>query len=141
VFTEKTIMELFDDEISVPTDQDSGLLRKKSICSVTKMIGLNQNTYVVGTADGWVYSCLYENPTKYKYTTRTKAHFGIIKSLEKSPYSWDVFLTTGDDFTIKIWVGDFFTEPVITLLADTPIEKAIWSRTNSTIIVSVNGKV
>lgn len=134
-----TIMKLFDYDMSMEAEQDSGVSGNESIRSVTKIIGLNQNKYVVGTDDGWVYSCQYCN--QFKYSTKNKAHSGTIKSLEKSPYSSDVFLTTGCDCSINIWVGDFFTKPVITLLAERPIEKAIWSRTNSTIIVSINGKL
>ncbi|KAL4107692.1 hypothetical protein QTP88_017992 [Uroleucon formosanum] len=72
--------------------------------------------------------------------TRSKkivSHFGIIKSLEKSPFSQDVYLTNGCDSNKNIWISDVFFEPVITLSAGKQIEKAIWSRTCLTIIVSI----
>lgn len=109
----------------------------KSICHATTFHRLDQRTYLVGTGDGSVYTCTYDNLRCY--STKTIAHFGVIKSLDKSPYSPDVYLTTGCDCTVKIWMGDIFVEPVITLGADGQIEKAIWSRTNPTVIVSIVG--
>jgi len=110
----------------------------KSIFRVTKFIEL-PNADLVGTADGLVYSFLYHD-----LMTRPKkivSHFGIIKSLEKSPFSRDVYLTTGCDCNINIWVNDIFLEPVITLSAGKQIEKAVWSRTSSTIIASIIGNI
>ena len=99
----------------------------KSVFRATKFIELNQNADLVGTADGFVYSFLYDD-----LMTRPKkivSHFGIIKSLEKSPFSQDVYLTTGCDCNINIWVIDVFLESVVTLSVGKQIEKAIWSRT------------
>ncbi|XP_022164831.1 uncharacterized protein LOC111029898 [Myzus persicae] len=107
----------------------------KSVYRVTKFIELNENSDLVGTADGIVYSFLYDD-----LMTRPKkivSHFGVIKSLEKSPFSQDVYLTTGCDCNINIWIGDIFLEPVITLSVGKQIEKAIWSRSCSTIIASL----
>jgi len=111
----------------------------ESVFRVTKFIELNQNANLVGTLDGLVYSFLYDD-----LMTRPKkivSHFGIIKSLEKSPFSQDVYLTTGCDCKINIWVSDIFLEPVITLSVGKQIEKAIWSRTCSTIIASIIGNI
>ncbi|KAF0750857.1 dynein intermediate chain 2, ciliary-like [Aphis craccivora] len=102
---------------------------------ITKFIELNQNADLIGTADGLVYSFSYDD-----LMTRPKkfvSHFGIIKSLEKSPFSQDVYLTTGCDCNINIWIGGYFLEPVIILSTGKQIEKAIWSRTRSTIIASI----
>lgn len=108
------------------------------VCSATELLGLDPNAYLVGTRDGFVYTCEYDNPTKY--VSKTAAHFGVIRSLDKSPYSRDVYLTTGCDCSIKIWVGNIFVEPVITLRAGQQIEKAAWSRDSSTVIVSLIGE-
>lgn len=110
----------------------------KPICNATKFFGFDQKTYLVGTGDGVVYTCKYDNLRCQ--STKTMAHLGVIKSLEKSPYSPDVYLTTGCDCSVKIWIGDIFVEPVIVLNGGDQIEKAVWSRTNSTVIVSVVGK-
>ncbi|KAL4083024.1 hypothetical protein QTP88_028354 [Uroleucon formosanum] len=136
-FQEKLIMKLYNSLIQEELKEKNFDESKtyKSVFRVTKFIELNQNADLVGTADGLVYSFLYD-----ELMARPKkivSHFGIIKSLEKSPFSQDVYLTTGCDCNINIWISDVFLEPVITLSAGKQIEKAIWSRTCSTIIVSI----
>lgn len=142
-YSEKVIMQLShcDSLIQAEEHKKSSEVKKNStsICSATQFVELNQNKYLVGTRDGVVYTCAYDN--SLKYLTKIMAHYGIIKSLEKSPYCRDVYLTTGCDCSIKIWISDLFIEPVITLHTDKQIEKAIWSRTNSTVIVSIIGKI
>ncbi|VVC33851.1 WD40/YVTN repeat-like-containing domain,WD40-repeat-containing domain,WD40 repeat,WD40 repeat [Cinara cedri] len=108
---------------------------KTNAIIATKFMGLNETTYLVGTGDGKVYKCSYEN--SMVYLTNTLAHYGIIQSLEKSPYDQDVYLTTGCDCCIKVWFGSVSIDPVITLYARKQIEKAIWSRTNPTVIASI----
>lgn len=112
--------------------------RPAPACSATALLGLDKNVYLVGTLDGLVYACAYDEPIKY--TSRTAAHLGAIRSLEKSPYSDHVYLTTGCDCTVNVWAGDVFVEPVIALRAGRQIERAVWSRTSSTVIVSLIGK-
>lgn len=111
----------------------------KAACAATRVLGLDPNTYVVGTWDGHVYACCYDDPTRY--ASRTAAHFGPVKSLDRSPYSRDVYLTTGCDCCVKIWVANVFVEPVITLRAGRQIAGAAWSRTSPTVIVSLHGKI
>lgn len=120
-----------------PLFTDAGTY-SKSICHATEFHGLGRGVCLVGTADGSVYACKYED--LWCCATRTNAHFGVIRSLEKSPYSPDVYLSTGGDCTVKIWIGDVLVEPVITLYDDGQVEKAIWSRTDPTVIVSIVGK-
>lgn len=144
--SEKVILRLFDaDDGSAPNflDDDIGgqVVRKNRISyfRATKFTELQQNNvYLVGSADGTVYTCLYHNTVKYQ--GKIDAHFGSVKSLEKSPFSDDVFLTTGCDRKIQIWVGGFFKEPVKTIRTRKQVERAIWSRTNPTIIASIIGK-
>lgn len=143
-FVAKTILKLSNDSDLLARDQaaktsSDAKKNTKSACSATKFIGLNSSTYAVGTRDGLVYMCSYDNPVAH--STRLNAHFGFIRSLEKSLHSQDIFLTTGCDCSIKIWVGDVFIEPVMTLRTDQQIDRAIWCRTNSTVIVSAIGKV
>lgn len=143
VFEEKIILEL--PQNTTLTQGDGHEMSKgaksnsKVIIKATKFTELNKNTYLVSTGAGVVYTCLYQN-IEMKYSTKIIAHYGIIKSLEKSPYSEDIYLTTGCDCSIKIWISDIFIEPVITIHTDKQIEKAIWSCTNSTVIVSIIGK-
>lgn len=138
-FVEKLIMKLSHSLIQVGNQEKSFNENKtnKLACHITKFIELDQNTDLVGTADGLVYSVSYEDLMTQKKII--VSHYGIIKSLEKSPFSSDVYMTTGCDCNINIWVGDVFLEPVITLSTGKQIEKAIWSRTNSTIIASIIG--
>lgn len=142
LFDEKIILQLSHYDSSIQAENQKTLDVKKnskSICSTTQFIELNQNKYLVGTKDGIVYVCLYDN--LLKYSTKIIAHYGIIKSLEKSPFCRDVYLTTGCDCSIKIWIGEIFIEPIITIYTQKQIEKAIWSRTNSSVIVSIIGKI
>lgn len=140
-FHEKLIMKLSSSLIQeeLPEKNLDENKMANSVFRVTKFIELKQNEDLVGTADGLVYSFSYDD-----LMTRPKkivSHFGIIKSLEKSPFSQDVYLTTGCDCNINIWIGDIFLEPVITLSAGKQIEKAIWSRSCSTIIASIIGNI
>jgi hypothetical protein len=136
-FEEQLIMKL-----SHSDRPDNNLDKSKTYTPgfcVTKFIELNQNADLVGTADGLVYSFTYDDLTTHP--KKIVSHFGIIKSLEKSPFSQDVYLTTGCDCNINIWIGDFFHEPVISLSTGKQIEKAIWSKTSSTTIASIIGNV
>lgn len=140
-FQEKLVMKLYNSlmQEELPEKNSDKSKTYESVFRVTKFIELNQNANLVGTLDGLVYSFLYDD-----LMTRPKkivSHFGIIKSLEKSPFSQDVYLTTGCDCKINIWVSDIFLEPVITLSVGKQIEKAIWSRTCSTIIASIIGNI
>lgn len=143
VFEEKIILELSQNITLTQGDgheMSKGAKRNsKVIIKATKFIELNKNTYLVSTGAGVVYICSYQN-IEMKYSTKIIAHYGMIKSLEKSPYSEDIYLTTGCDCSIKIWISDIFIEPIITIYTDKQIEKAIWSRTSSTVIVSIIGE-
>lgn len=141
-FEEKIIMQLSQSDSLINGDNESFTSLDaitKRVFSSTKFIELNEIMYLVGTGDGLVYTCSYDN--SMKHATKIIAHFGMIKSLEKSPFSRDVYLTTGCDCSINIWIGDIFIEPVITLNTEKQIEKAIWSRTSSTVIAALVGKV
>jgi len=138
-FVEQLVMKLSHIMIqdNHPEKNLDGSKTFKSGFQITKFIELNPNADLIGTADGLVYSFSYDD-----LMTRPKkfvSHFGIIKSLEKSPFSQDVYLTTGCDCNINIWIGGYFLEPVIILSTGKQIEKAIWSRTRSTIIASIIG--
>lgn len=138
---ETIIIQLPQVHTCLTQDKDhkmSSTINTNSNC-VTKFIEFNQNTYFIATGNGIIYTCLYANIIKY--LTKRIAHYGIIRSLEKSPHDQDVYLTTGCDCCIKIWIGSILMEPVITLYAKKQFEKAIWSQTNPTIIVSIAGKV
>lgn len=135
-------MQLSQNDNLIDGDNESFLNANtisKQVFSATKFTELNQIMYLVGTGDGLIHVCSYDN--SMKHSTKIIAHFGIIKSLEKSPFSCDVYLTTGCDCNINIWIGDIFIEPIISLKTDRQVEKAIWSRTSSSVIVSIVGKV
>lgn len=123
----------------LPGNEDGGPGRRPApACNATALLGLDRDVYLVGTLDGVVYVCAYDEPTKY--TSRTVAHLGAIRSLEKSPYADHVYLTTGCDCTVNVWAADAVVEPVIALRAGRQIERAVWSRTSSTVIVSLIGE-
>jgi len=113
--------------------------RPEPVCRATRFRRLGQDAYLVGTAEGAVYTCTYDNLRCY--STKTYAHLGVVKSLERSPHLPDVYLTTGCDCTVKVWMSDLFVDPVITLAADGQIEKAVWSPSNPTVVASVVGNL
>lgn len=115
-----------------------GVGAKRSFCKATKLAGFDRNSYLVGAGNGAIYACAYDNPAKC--LGKTAAHFGPIGSLERSWHAPDVYLTTGCDFAVKIWIGDVFDEPVMTLNTDERIEKAVWSPRDSTVVVSIVSK-
>lgn len=124
---------LKNDDEELTSTANIGLM---SICDVTAFIWFDEKMFMVGTSDG----LLFTRKSSF-LPTNTAAHFGPVKSLERSPYSSHLYLTTGCDCSVKIWVGDIFVEPAIILKAGQQIQKAAWSRTNPTVIVSVVGTV
>ncbi|KAL4104272.1 hypothetical protein QTP88_019581 [Uroleucon formosanum] len=134
VFQTSSKLSLIQEELPEKNFDESKT--SKSVFRVTKFIELDQNADLVGTMDSFVYSFLYDD--LMTHPKKIVSHFGIIKSLEKSPFSQDVYLTTGCDCNINIWISDVFLESVITLSAGKQIEEAFWSRTCSTIISSVS---
>lgn len=90
--------------------------------------------YYVGTNDGCIHKCSTFCPQQHFGIVQ--AHNGSVTSIEFSPVCPKVFLTSGSDGKIRIWVEDIY-EPVIELACGfEPINSATWCPTNSTIIVS-----
>ncbi|XP_050527854.1 dynein axonemal intermediate chain 4-like [Daktulosphaira vitifoliae] len=107
--------------------------------SATRFMEFDDRTYFVGTSSGHINICSYHS-FRNKYIKKLKAHFGPILSLECSPHCKTIFLSTGRDCTINVWVGFKLSEPVLTLDCQRQVEKAIWSPVHSTIIASIVGK-
>lgn len=140
-FVEENIMQLSQKNDENNEENLNKNKYSKPFCCATKLSRFDHNTYLVGTNNGAVYMCAYDNSTKY--LENISMHYGMIKSLEKSPHTPEIILTIGCDYYIKIWIGVIFSEPVIMLdsIDEQSIKKAIWSPTNSTMLASMTGKV
>lgn len=118
----------------------AGRKRPAAVFRAARLAELHRgDACLVGTADGLVYSCAYDEPAACR--AKIYAHLGAIRSMDRSPFSRDVFLTVGCDCAVRVWVGDVFQKPVIELRAGgQQVERAAWSRTEPTVIASVVGK-
>lgn len=91
-------------------------------------------TYMVGTDEGCMHTCSINSIDQHVGVSQ--AHKYGIFSIEFSPFSPKIFLTTGSDFAIRIWVEDI-TEPILVLEEGFEgLHCAFWSPRNSTMIVS-----
>ncbi|CRK95557.1 CLUMA_CG009021, isoform A [Clunio marinus] len=94
----------------------------------------NIETYLVGTDEGCLHVCSTNFP--YQHLSVLQVHKSGVHSIDYSPYSPKIFLTAGNDWTIRIWIESIF-EPIIELSDGfNPIYNAYWSPIHSTIIAS-----
>ncbi|XP_067635828.1 dynein axonemal intermediate chain 4-like [Eurosta solidaginis] len=105
-------------------------------------IGLNitlhpfdRDIYYLLTDEGCVYKCS-TNLTQ-SYIEMWRAHVGSVNCMDFSPWSPKLFLTCGNDWSIRVWM-ESISKPLITLFSKMkPFYAAKWSRTHSTVIISV----
>ncbi|BFF97497.1 WD repeat-containing protein 78 [Drosophila madeirensis] len=93
-----------------------------------------------------IYYVLTDEGTLYKYSTnyplqhleQRQVHDGPAMGMEFSPWSPKMYLTCGSDWCIRIWLAGILS-PIITLRHHlSPVHCARWSRTHSTILVSLS---
>ncbi|XP_055843793.1 dynein axonemal intermediate chain 4 [Episyrphus balteatus] len=97
-----------------------------------------EDIFYVISNEGVIYKCSTNYPQQHLSLWQT--HEGAVYSMEFSPWSPKLFLTCGDDWCIRIWIDGIF-KPLITLTSKlSPINCACWSKTHSTVIVSINRK-
>ncbi|XP_067614654.1 dynein axonemal intermediate chain 4-like [Eurosta solidaginis] len=122
---------------------DIGPLAENYIKSNRHPGGLNlvlhpviSDLYFILTDEGCIQKCSLNHT--HQYLDVLKVHEGAVNHMDYSPWSPRLFLTCGNDWTIRIWLEGIF-QPLITLTERyTPIHCALWSRTNSTVIISIN---
>ncbi|XP_050334108.1 dynein axonemal intermediate chain 4 [Bactrocera neohumeralis] len=91
--------------------------------------------YYVLTEEGCLYKCSTHYPQQY--LTVLQVQEAGANAMDFSPWSPKLFLTCGNDWSINIWLDGIF-EPIISLKHhEGPIHCAYWSRTHSTIIISL----
>lgn len=94
--------------------------------------------YVVGTSEGYVYTCSLND--RHNYKDVFVAHNGPVYAVRFSPFCSKVFLTCGADWCVRVWAEGIY-EPLLTLESGmTTVQDAHWSQTNSTIIVNITDK-
>ncbi|XP_004521728.2 WD repeat-containing protein 78 [Ceratitis capitata] len=97
---------------------------------------VQEDIYYILTDEGCIQKCSLNHT--HNYLEVLKVHDGAVNHMDFSPWSPKLFLTCGNDWTIRIWLEGIY-QPLITL-SDTyePIHCAMWSRTHSTVIIAIN---
>ncbi|KAM7350044.1 dynein axonemal intermediate chain 4-like [Cochliomyia hominivorax] len=96
------------------------------------------DVYYVLTDEGCVHKC--STNYQHHYLEVLKTHESAVNTMDFSPWSPKLFMTCGNDWTIRIWMEGIF-QPLITLTnLFAPYQWAAWSRVHSTILVAINRK-
>ncbi|XP_054088180.1 dynein axonemal intermediate chain 4 isoform X2 [Zeugodacus cucurbitae] len=97
---------------------------------------LQDDIYYILTDEGCIQKCSLNHT--HHYLEMLKVHEGSVNHMDFSPWSPKLFLTCGNDWTIRIWLEGIY-QPLITLCDRyMPVHCAMWSRTHSTVIIAVN---
>ncbi|EDW72645.1 uncharacterized protein Dwil_GK17066 [Drosophila willistoni] len=97
---------------------------------------VHADIYYVLTDEGTLYKCSTNYPLQH--LELRQVHEGPAVCMEFSPWSPKLYLTCGSDWCIRIWLAGILV-PIITLRHHlSPVHCARWSRTHSTILVSLN---
>ncbi|XP_018802648.1 PREDICTED: WD repeat-containing protein 78-like isoform X1 [Bactrocera latifrons] len=97
---------------------------------------VQSDIYYILTDEGCIQKCSLNHT--HHYLEMLKVHEGSVNHMDFSPWSPKLFLTCGNDWTIRIWLEGIF-QPLITLCGRyMPVHCAMWSRTHSTVIIAVN---
>ncbi|XP_020800106.1 WD repeat-containing protein 78 [Drosophila serrata] len=92
--------------------------------------------YYVLTDEGTLYKCSTNYPLQH--LELRQVHDGPAACMEFSPWSPRMYLTCGSDWCIRIWLAGILL-PIVTLQHHlSPVHCARWSRTHSTILVSLS---
>ncbi|KAL7732061.1 hypothetical protein ACLKA6_015823 [Drosophila palustris] len=92
--------------------------------------------YYVLTDEGTLYKCSTNYPLQH--LELRQVHETPAVCMDFSPWSPKLYLTCGSDWCIRIWLAGIIA-PVITLQHHlSPVHCARWSRTHSTILVSLS---
>ncbi|KAG5677732.1 hypothetical protein PVAND_007463 [Polypedilum vanderplanki] len=95
---------------------------------------LTSDIYFVGTDEGVIHVCSMNFP--HQHLNALQVHNGGVYVIDYSPFSPKIFLTTGSDWVIRLWIEDIL-EPIIELYDGfQSFHTAQWSPVHSTIIAS-----
>lgn len=94
---------------------------------------IRPDVFYVGTDDGFLHKCSLFIP--HQFADILRVHRGSVTSIEFSPWSAKIFLTSGSDWKIRIWVEDV-NVPVLELCSSfEAVRCASWSPIHSTVLV------
>lgn len=95
---------------------------------------LHSQMYYIGTDEGCLRKCSIYYPNQSQH--QLQVHKYSVTCMEFSPWSPRIFLTSGTDWHIRIWI-DGILEPIIELTSGLePVQNAHWCPDNSTIIAA-----
>lgn len=96
---------------------------------------LKDEIYFVGTDQGCIHMCSVNLTSQHKSVFQ--AHKFGIYCIQFSPFEPKIFLTAGNDFTIRIWEENESVQLLLELVDDFDgVHNACWSPLNSTVIIS-----
>ncbi|SCM26308.1 WD repeat-containing protein, putative [Plasmodium chabaudi chabaudi] len=99
---------------------------------IDKTIKPIHSYYYVGTKNGIIYrcnSCYHKSFLNYYY-----AHFGSVNKIKINLFDHDIFLSAGEDSTVKLW-NKFSNKPITTFKSKnsySSINDILWLPNNST---------
>lgn len=95
---------------------------------------MQRQMYYIGTDEGCLRKCSIYYPNQNQHLFQV--HKYAVTSIEFSPWSPHIFLTSASDWYIRIWI-DGILEPIVELTSGLdPVQSAHWSPDNSTIIAA-----
>lgn len=62
----------------------------------------NDDVYLVGTAEGYLFKCNKKWPC-LTYMQKFRAHSMSIIRIDYNKFNLDIYLTSSEDFTVKLW--------------------------------------
>ncbi|KAH8303034.1 hypothetical protein KR044_013402 [Drosophila immigrans] len=119
-----------------PAQRAALLANRHPQCLELLLDPVQKDIYYVLSDEGTLYKCSTNYPLQH--LELRQVHESPAVCMDFSPWSPKLYLTCGSDWCIRIWLSGIIS-PVITLLHHlSPVHCARWSRTHSTILVSLS---
>ncbi|KAH8365966.1 hypothetical protein KR093_007730 [Drosophila rubida] len=133
---QRTEFELEGITLQRPAQRAPLLANRHPQCLELLLDPLQADLYYVLSDEGTLYKCSTNYPLQH--LELRQVHESPAVCMDFSPWSPKLYLTCGSDWCIRIWLAGIIS-PVITLLHHlSPVHCARWSRTHSTILVSLS---
>lgn len=100
-------------------------------------------TYICGAEDGTIFRCSRSYAEQYLH--HTMAHNGPVTQIVASPHEDELFISSGADSTIKLWVAPTKQNSMKLILSVSPtnllapINDVVWSPVSPTVFCFVTG--
>ncbi|SBT48340.1 hypothetical protein, conserved [Plasmodium ovale wallikeri] len=124
-----------DADYSKGTSKEEELLNHyKNITEniIDKKIKPTHSYYYLGTKNGLIYRC--NSCYQKSYLNYYVAHFGSVNKVKINPFDHDIFLSAGEDCTVKLW-NKFSNKQITTFKSKnsfSSINDILWLPNNST---------